>query len=230
MVKMQKYLFDTDFGAPRINVVDIGYPEEEPEEIVEAEPEPPPPPTFTEEELGLARDQAFQAGRQAGVQEAAQALQQMVGMALASCAHHLQAINAAQTAANEALAKDAIAIALAVVKKLHPAFCRTHGTDEVAAAVADALANLDRVAKITVKVHPDLAGAVREKAEALVKEAGFEGKLMVTGDAAMAPGDCRLDWGDGGAERDAAQCWADIDKAVEAALGKLNIPASPSGD
>jgi len=222
--KMQKYLFDTDFGAPRIAVVDMGYADEEPEEMVEAEPEPPPP-TFTEEELGLARDQAFAAGRQAGLQEAAQALQQMVGMAMATCAHHLQGLGAAQNAANEALSRDAIAIALAVVKKLHPAFCRSHGVEEIEAAVADALGNLDRVARITVKVHPDLVELVREKSEALVAEAGFEGKLVVVGDAAMPPGDCRLDWGDGGAERDAASCWTDIEKAVEAALGKLNLPA-----
>jgi flagellar assembly protein FliH len=224
MVKMQKYLFDTDFGAPRINVVDMGYVDDEPEDMVEAEPEPPPPPTFSEEELGLARDQAYESGRQAGLQEAAQALQQMVGMALATCAHHLQSLNNAQTAANEALSKDAIAIALAVVKKLHPAFYRKYGVDEIVAALHDALANLDRVARITIKVHPDLVEAIREKSAVLAAESGFEGKLMVTGDAAIAIGDCRIDWGDGGAERDAKQCWADIDKAVETALGKLNLP------
>ena len=225
MVKMQKYLFDTDFAAPKVNVVEMGTEEMEPEEIVQAEPEPPPPPTFSEEELALARDQAFEAGRQQGLQEAAASLQQMLGMAMATCAHHLQSLNLAQTAANEALGKDAVAIGLATVRKLAPAFAKSHGLAEVEAALADAMGNLDRVARITVKVNPDLVEAVKEKGEALVVDTGFEGKLVVTGDAHMAPGDCRVEWGEGGVERDAARTWADIDKAVETALGKLEIPS-----
>jgi flagellar assembly protein FliH len=225
MVKMQKYLFDTDFAAPKVNVVEMGADEMvEPEEIVEAEPEPPPPPTFSEEELGLARDQAFEAGRQQGLQEAAASLQQMLGMAMATCAHHLQSLNQAQTAANEALGKDAVAIGLATVRKLHPAFAKSHGLAEIEAALTDAMGNLDRVARITIKVHPDLVEAVKEKAEVLASDTGFDGKVVVTADSHLAPGDCRVEWGEGGVERDAARTWADIDKAVETALGKLELP------
>jgi hypothetical protein len=67
----------------------------------EEEAPPPPPPTFSEEELMLAREQAFEQGKQAGLQEAAQSLEQMIGMAMATAAHHLAAIGAAQTAEAE---------------------------------------------------------------------------------------------------------------------------------
>ena len=220
MVKLQKFLFDTDFGMARARAVEESYEEEEEavEEIA------PPPPSFSEEELALARDQAFEAGRQAGLQEAAASLEQMVGMAMAGCAHHLQALGAAQQAANEALSRDAIGIALAALRKLHPHFCRQFGLAEIEAALGEALANLDKVARITVKVHPDLVVAVEEKCKALLAQTGFDGKLLVAGDAQLGPGDCRVDWGDGGVEHDAARTWADIERAVESALGKLNIP------
>jgi flagellar assembly protein FliH len=221
MVKMQKYLFDTDFGMPRIAQVEMGYSEEVIDDQPEVEPPPPPPPTFSEEELALARDQAFEAGRQAGLQESAATLQQMTGMALASCAHHLQALGTAQRAANEALERDAIAIALAVLRKLQPEFSRRFGLAEIEAALAEALVTVDRVARVSIKVHPDLVAAIKEKSEAMVLEAGFEGKLIVTGDAAMAAGDCRVEWGDGGVERDVARSWAEIEQTVTAALGKL---------
>jgi flagellar assembly protein FliH len=116
--KPQKFLFDTDFSIPRIvvmeaEIADDGETVEPP--VVEA----PPPPTFSEEELVLAREQAFEAGRQAGLHEAATALDQMVGMALATAAHHLQALSGAQATANDAIANDAVAVALAVLRKPH---------------------------------------------------------------------------------------------------------------
>lgn len=221
MAKLQKYLFDTDFGAPRIAPVDMAAYVEDEVMVEEEEPPPPPPPTFSEEDLALAREQAFEQGRQTGLQEAAQSLEQMVGMAMATAAHHLQAIGAAQAAEAESLAQEAAAVAVAIVRKLHPEFARRYGVEEIESAVLDCLAHLDRLPKVTVKVAPALLEAVKEKAKGLAAQVSFDGKLAVVADAAMPPGDCRVEWGDGGAERDQSRVWAQIDQAVEAALGNL---------
>jgi flagellar assembly protein FliH len=85
----------------------------------------------------------------------------------------------------------------------------------------DCLTHLDRVPKVTVKVAPALVEAVKEKADGLVSQVSFDGKLAVVGDDALVPGDCRVEWGDGGAERDQSAMWAQIDQAVDAALGNL---------
>ena len=220
MVKLQKFLFDTDFGMPRIAPVDMAYDEDEVMELVEEEP-PPPPPTFSEEELTLARQQAYDQGRQAGHQEAAQSLEQMIGMALATASHHLQALGAAQAADTEEGMRQGAAIAVALVRKLHPEFARRFGLEEIEGAVLDCLRHLDRTPKVTVKVAPALVGAVKEKMGGLVQQAAFDGKLGVVGDESLTPGDCRVEWGDGGAERDQSQAWAQIDQAVEAVLGTL---------
>ena len=44
---------------------------------------------------------------------------------------------------------------------------------------------------------------------------GFEGRLIVMGDDKIAPGDCRLEWADGGMVRDTAAAAALIDEAVK---------------
>ena len=219
MAKLQKFLFDTDFGMPRIAPVDLGI--SAPIEVAEEEPPPPPPPTFSEEELMLARRQAYDQGRQAGLQEAQATLEQMTGMALATAAHHLQALGAAQAQAAEQEAQQAAAVAVALVRKLHPEFVRRYGVQEIEQAVSDCLSHIDHVVKVTVKVAPALVEAVREKTGGLAQQASFEGKLLVAGDAALTPGDCRVEWGDGGAERDQTRAWAQIDQAVEAVLGTL---------
>jgi flagellar assembly protein FliH len=222
MVKLQKYLFDNDFDTPRIAAVDMTYVEDE--ELPEVEPDLPPPPTFSEEELALVRDQAFEAGRQQGLQEAAASLEQMVGMALASCAHHLLALGVEQERANDQMTEDAVAVAVAIVRKLHPEYTRRHGLAEIEAAVQDCLSSVDRVPKVIIKVHPDLVSEIQKKSANLAQQASFEGKLAVMGDAEIPPGDCRLDWGDGGAERNIAENWAEIDRVVAAALENLNAP------
>jgi len=221
MAKLQKYLFDLDFGSPRIAPVDMAAHVEDEMMVEEEEAPPPPPPTFSEEELVLAREQAFEQGRQTGLQEAAQSLEQMVGMAMATAAHHLQAIGAAQAAETETLAQEAAAVAVSIVRKLHPEFARRYGVQEIESAVRDCLTHLDRLPKVTIKVTPALLEAVKEKAKGLAAQVHFDGKLAVVGDAALDLGDCRVEWGDGGAERDQSRVWAQIDQAVEAALGSL---------
>jgi flagellar assembly protein FliH len=110
---------------------------------------------------------------------------------------------------------------VSIVRKLHPEFARRYGVQEIESAVQDCLTHLDRLPKVTIKVAPALLEAVKEKTKALVAQAHFDGKLAVVGDAALGPGDCRVEWGDGGAERDQSRVWAQIDQAVEAALGAL---------
>ena len=220
MAKLQKFLFDTDFGMPRIAPVDMGHAEPD-EMMVEEAPPPPPPPTFSEEELTLAREQAYDQGRQAGHQEAAQSLEQMIGMAMATASHHLQGLSAAQAADAEAVAREAAAVAVTIVRKLHPEFARRFGLEEVEAAVLDCLRHLDRTPKVTLKVHPELVESIKDMAKSLAERAAFDGKLGVVADGSLGPGDCRVEWGDGGAERDQSAIWAQIDQAVEAALGAL---------
>jgi flagellar assembly protein FliH len=75
--------------------------------------------------------------------------------------------------------------------------------------------------RITVRVHPTLVEAVRQQCGRAAEAASFEGKLIVTADAKIAPGDCRVEWGDGGAERDQTRLWAEIDAVVERALATV---------
>ena len=216
MVKLQKYLFDQDFGPPRVNLVEqtmVMDPDEE-----EQEPEPPPPPTFSEEELALAREQSFEAGREAGLAEAQASQEQMLAMAMSAAAHHLQTIGAAQAEANEAMLKEGVAVALAVLKKLHPEFARRFALAEIEEALLSCLHGLEQAARLKVKVRSELVGPLKERVDALAASASFEGKLVVSADDTLAPGDCHVEWSGGGADRDQAAIWADVDKAVEAAL------------
>ena len=46
------------------------------------------------------------------------------------------------------------------------------------------------------------------------KQRGFEGRLSVQPDASVARGDCRIEWADGGVNRDTATTLAAIEDVV----------------
>jgi flagellar assembly protein FliH len=56
---------------------------------------------------------------------------------------------------------------------------------------------------------------VRPHLERMAEASGFTARLIVIGDPAMGAGDCRIEWGEGGAERDTNRLLEDVSRAVE---------------
>lgn len=230
MAKLQKYLFDLDFDAPA--------PRPAPEVMIEDEfdgmmdePEeelPPPPPTFTEEDLFLAREQAMEAGRQAGIQEAEAATERLVASSVETIAGQLQNITVIQAEANEVRMRDAVAVAIAVVRKLQPEMSKDHALDEISGVIQECLTHIEKDIRVTVRVNPAHMDSIRHYANQAAEATGFEGKLIFTADPRIVPGNCRVEWGDGGAERDQARLWAEIDTVIARALGET--PSAPPSE
>ena len=67
---------------------------------------------------------------------------------------------------------------------------------------------------MVVRIGADIYDAAKDKLEEIARARGFEGRLVVLADSAMAPGDCRIEWADGGVARDRAATLAAIDDVV----------------
>ena len=65
---------------------------------------------------------------------------------------------------------------------------------------------------ITEKACPGTG--IMGQLEEIARARGFEGRLVVVSDATMAPGDCRIEWADGGVNRDSAATLSAIDDVV----------------
>ena len=187
---LQKYLFDMDFDAPEKPAVEDmsmfeGMDDEDlllPEPIDELPP-PPPPPTFSEEDLQLARDQAYESGRTAGILESETASARMLANAMALLTNAMQQILTVQAQANENRLRDAVAVSVMVLKKMLPEMTRRHALDEIEGVVHEALAQLDQDIRVTIRVSPTQLEAVREHAERAAEACGFEGKLIFSPDS-----------------------------------------------
>lgn len=230
MAKLQKYLFDLDFDAPPPRPAEIVVEDDfadMPEDLLEDVP--PPPPTFTEEELVLARDQAMEAGRLAGLQEAETYNERLVAWSMETIANQLQEMAAIQEAANEERMRDAVLVAMAVIRKLLPETSRENALEEITGVIRECLSHIEKDVRVTIRVNAEHMDSIREHAEQAADATGFEGKLIFTADPRITPGDCRVEWGDGGAERDQARLWAEIEAVIERAMGSPSA-APDTGD
>ncbi len=109
---------------------------------------------------------------------------------------------------------EAVEVAVAVAKKLAPALIAREPMTEIAALATDCFRHLVAAPHLVVRVNDGLHDLARGQLEELTRSRGFEGRLVVLAEPGMAPGDCRIEWADGGITRDRAAAQAIIDDAV----------------
>ena len=67
---------------------------------------------------------------------------------------------------------------------------------------------------MVVRVNDALHETAREKLDEIVRRCSPDTKLVLLAEPDIAPGDCRIEWADGGIDRDTAAMSAAIDEAV----------------
>ncbi len=146
----------------------------------------------------------------------------------------LEHIAAALVVANRALAAietrlecEAVEVAVAVARKLAPALIAHEPFAEISALASDCFRQLVTAPHIAVRVNDALYAVAKEKLDDIVRARSFEGRLVVLAEPDVALGDCRIEWADGGINRDSAAAEAVIAAAVDGYIGaRRNVAAS----
>lgn len=214
MTRATRFLFDVSFDEPDEAGVAVAEVAEEvpPEEVVEAAP------VFSEEELTAARAEAFAAGREQAAREAASSQERRVADAMVLIGERMEGLFQAQREALVNLNGNATAIASAVTRKIFPELNRRNGLDEIARLVQLSLERVMDEPRIVIHVNPELRDHLSGRIQELQQRSGFDGKLVLLADPGTAFGDCRLEWAEGGAERNTAALWHQIDGIIEGYL------------
>lgn len=182
-------------------------------------------------EAALAEAEAR--GRQTGlaaaeVQERTRAERQTaaafdrVSAALAQLASGLPAL------ANR-LETESVDVAVAVARQLAPALIAKEPLTEISALVTSCLRELSAAPHVVIRTNEALYANTRERLTELARACGFEGKLVVLGEANIALGDCRVEWADGGVIRERAAIEAAITDTVERYFAERQSRTSPGG-
>lgn len=166
----------------------------------------PPAATFSEAELEAAL--ATARAEAAAASEASVRADLEAGMAARQAAA-LERI-AAGLAAHQAALDRAIAVrasasrdlALALARALVPRALERQPLADVEAMLRDLLVRLEGQPRLTLALPPALAEAGHRLLLESAANAGYRGELVVEPEAQLGPGDARLSWPGGNAERD----------------------------
>ncbi|MEZ5839257.1 MAG: FliH/SctL family protein [Hyphomicrobiales bacterium] len=109
----------------------------------------------------------------------------------------------------------ALELALTTARKIAPALVAREPLAEIEALIAECLGPLRHTPHLVIRLNDAHVEALRAHVDRLAYEKGFEGRLVILGEPDFAPGDCRIEWADGGIVRDAAEVEATIIAAIE---------------
>ncbi|MEJ0062844.1 MAG: FliH/SctL family protein [Alphaproteobacteria bacterium] len=199
----QKFLFDRSFDG--LQPDDAGAQKIEP--------------TFSQAQLDEARQAAYAEGHAAAEQASIKTQTAAVLTAAQQIERHLERLldQAAKDSAEQKA--DIMAIALTIAHKLLPDFAAQHGFGEIQSLVNRALEAMAREPRLVIRVHDELLDSLKIALESITTRHAYAGKIVLLADDMLGHYDCKIEWADGGMERDANLIWQEIDRAVAQAKG-----------
>ncbi len=161
------------------------------------------------EEVETAKQASFLDGKEKGMQEAKEATWQE---ALASIEKQnsdlLERIDASlkeMLAESEQLSAKAfehsVTLSKALSRRILPALSEKNALEEIEHLLEKSFQFLKEEPKISLRINPFLADKIKPLVANIVKKEAYIGKVAVLRDDTIALGDCRVEWKNGGAER-----------------------------
>jgi flagellar assembly protein FliH len=188
-----KYLFDEDFSSgtkPTITLVEA------------------------DRRRADAESQAYRQGFSAGEKQAQDDAAERTAAALGMIADAMERLERSLAGISARLETEAVEVAVAVATKLAPELIAREPFVEISALATESFNHLVKAPHVVVHIGAEIYETAKAKLQEIANARGFEGRLVVLSDPAMVPGDCRIEWADGGVARDRAATLAVIDDVV----------------
>ena len=185
MAAPAKFLFDVDFSAPDKR-------------------EKPATPAEIAQKIAEAEARAYRAGYDAAQREAKVESDRRAALALEEIGIAIRGIASRFAGIETRMETEAVDVAVAVARKLCAELIAREPLGEINALVSDCFSHLVSTPHLVVRINDSLYDAARTQIERLAAQAGFEGRLVILAEPAIATGDCRIEWADGGVVLDRA--------------------------
>jgi flagellar assembly protein FliH len=197
---------------------------------VAPKPVKPPEPTFSKAELEAARQAGIADGRAAATAEAQQAREQRATAALSQIAKEMGELRARNTLTSLASEQFAISVAELLLGKALPELAKRNGHLEILAFFQTCLQEARCEPRLVVRVSETVVEVLRPLLEQATAQSGFEGKIVILPEAGLGAADCRIEWADGGGERDMTELLRKSGEAFDRFLDRASPAAANSAE
>lgn len=192
----ERFKFDTVFSADG--------------EIVRAPQRTRPKTSFTPDEVEAIRQEAFAQGSQnadaAANAALAQSLHNSASLTLELLRRHDAALDVIRAEASQ--------LAAAIARRVAGHALAHYPMAEISHAVAEALHRFHTESRLIIRVPPALCGPLQARLPQLIDAEGFAGRAMVAGDPALHGADSRIEWQDGGIDRNTDRIFERIETEI----------------
>ena len=187
------------------------------EEPVVEEPVAPAPPEvlYSREELQAAEHLAEEKGYERGYYTAISEKEKAENLLLDSINNRLMTILSevgAQTAEQE---QSLLRFAVSLVRKLLPSLEEEVALKEVEAFISDNFKNFAKEGILSFRFHPDMVSKIAPKISRLAEKNDFSGRIAVHKDENLGLSDCKIEWNNGGVERNMEQTLSRVEDLLQ---------------
>ncbi len=174
----------------------------------------PQEPQYGEAELEQAKQEAFEAGRKAALEEETLRVGQRLAANEEKIAGAIGGLLEERQTLEQQLTREASEATLLMLRKLFPRLSEKESLAEVEALIDGCLERVRQEPRIVVRVSNEQVEKITARVEALARARAYEGKIVVLADETLAPGDALVEWADGGAKRDCGRLMQEMDAAI----------------
>lgn len=212
---IRKFLFERSF--------DEGY----------TEPKQPekPKPIYTADQLEAAKREAYEEGLQAGRKAAIEDYDTQTRAIVETFGGKLDALMEAGAAGWADQNAEMQAIAVMIARKALPVFVERGGLAEIQALFEQVVREVGREPRLVVRVAESQFDTVNAMVKEISEQRAYAGQVVLLADPDMTVSDCRIEWADGGIERNMKDLWQRLDAIIEKPpIAAAQQPTSSSGD
>ncbi|NTU76199.1 MAG: hypothetical protein HGA90_00025 [Alphaproteobacteria bacterium] len=171
--------------------------------------------TFTEEQLDAAKQEAHQTGFSEGKKAMLASQEQAQNTLFSKLQQQLGQLTEASSEQWQIQSQQMQEVALIIARKVIPNYVTRQGLDEIQALIAQVISEMAHEPRLVVRVGEAQFDTVSVKIKEITDRQAYSGKVVVLAEESLGPSDCRVEWADGGIERDLATFWQELDRIVE---------------
>ena len=197
----EKFMFDTIFDElepilPELAESDNSMPLAD-EEKLEIESDEVPVTTYNDTDISVARQEGFDDGKKEGASEALTGIEKTLADTLTAITNDLTVFLSEQNQANIEVSRDAVTLALTIVRKFFPTLNDKTALDEINSVLVVALKRLIGEPEIIIKVNPTISDDLSDKLKQQFPETHPATNVSIVADKGIDKGNCDIEWSNG---------------------------------